>query len=91
MATMSTEPYMPDENDLINEYARSSLEDWHNEEWAEKDKASARRCIAKIKADALREAARSVEEVDDRRGGLLFANWLRARAHVIEESRWKHG
>ena len=50
-------PDTPTENDLINEYARSSLEDWHDEEWAERDKAAARRRIAKIKADAWDEGA----------------------------------
>ena len=50
-------PDTPTENDLINEYARSSLEDWHDEEWAERDKAAARRRIAKIKADAWDDGA----------------------------------
>ena len=50
-------PDTPTENDLINEYARSSLEDWHDEEWAERDKAAARRSIAKIKAAAWDEGA----------------------------------
>lgn len=42
------------------------------------------RDVWSAKADALREAAKSIEEVDDRRDGLLVAYWLRARADVVE-------
>lgn len=56
---MSTEPYTPDEAELIGCYA-GAMEEQAGENY-DQAKADAERGIAKIKADALREAALNFE------------------------------
>lgn len=84
---MNTEPYTPDEEELANCYAHV-LEDRAGEEYATA-KSDAERGIAKIKADALREA---VEEFESHVGAGEFeeqtcrngTHWT----HAVES--WEH-
>ena len=75
---MSTEPYTPDEAELIGCYA-GAMEEQAGESY-DKAKADAERGIAKIKADALREFAK--EWGDGREGFPYFP--LMERADRIE-------
>ena len=78
---MTTEPYVPNEQEIIEGSIASEAE--------------ARRGIAKIKADALREAAEESEQITcERHGGNDWfpsewagqvAGWLEHRADLIEE------
>lgn len=85
---MTTEPYTPDEAELIGCYA-GAMEEQAGEDYATA-KADAERGIAKIRADVLREAAESArnEAPGEPYAGALFtshAAWLDERADRIEE------
>lgn len=59
---MSTDPYVPDETELIDSYA-GVMDEYIGQDY-DQAKADAQRGIAKIKADALREVARGYWGVD---------------------------
>ncbi|MCD1287317.1 MULTISPECIES: hypothetical protein [unclassified Brevibacterium] len=87
---MSTEPYTPDEVELRDCYALV-MDERAGEDYDEA-KADAERGIAKIKADALREAAEAISLVvipgSDENDNLATAaaqGWLTGRANRIEE------
>lgn len=87
---MTTEPYTPDETELRDCYA-ASLHEHAGEDYTTA-KADAERGIAKIKADALREAADAISLVvipgSDENDNLATAaaqGWLTGRANRIEE------
>lgn len=72
------EEYTPTERELVEAWA------WRTR-WRRKAAATeARRAIARIKAEALREVAARVTEVDGRRDDAA-ADWLRAQADQIEK------
>lgn len=83
---MSTEPYTPDEAELIGCYA-GAMEEQAGENYATA-KADAERGIAKIKADALRVAANALPKPVGLRCNpeCHTVDWasLRARADRIE-------
>lgn len=86
----NAEKYTPDEAELIGCYA-GAMEEQAGENY-DQAKADAERGIAKIKADALREAADAISLVvipgSDENDNLATAaaqGWLTGRANRIEE------
>ena len=77
---MSTEPYVPDEDDIIRGDYR--LED---NLWRHLTEAEVRRGIAKVKADALREAARDMRAQVER-----ATEHQRFTEHELVESGVEH-
>lgn len=84
VATMTSNPYTPDETELRGCYA-ASLHEHAGEDYTTA-KADAERGIAKIKADALRDALEDLDGAGlDTYAANEFGTWLGHRADRIEE------
>ena len=82
---MSSEPYVPDEDVIENAYVDAHLDDRRGGIPAQVSSAEFRRGIAKIKADALREAARDMRAQVER-----ATEHQRFTEHELVESGVEH-